>query len=271
MRKLFALFILCFFLTGCNFPLLQTQAPPDAVATQVAQFLTQTAVAIPPSETPSLNQVSPTQQPSQTITPTITPTLGDPSSSLGSPIWTGGLNSGGAFGLSTPYSDSNSEIYLQNGKMILTSLVASGWKSWRLTDRNQSEYYLEADFRTQTCSGLDQYGLVFRASDYSNGQGYYFIVSCNGQFGLLKWGSSNQSFIIALNTNSNINPGSNQNNRLGVYLKGNSIRLFVNSKQIFETTDGTFQTATKLGAYIAAVSTPGFTVEMSNIQLWKVP
>jgi hypothetical protein len=271
MRKIVYLLILGILLTGCNFPLLQTQVPADVVATQVAQFLTQTAVAIPPSETPSLNQSTPTIQGTQTITPTITPTLGDPSASLGNPYWSGGLNSGVAFGLSTPYSDSNSEISLQNGKMILTSLIASGWRNWRLTDRGLSDYYLEAFFKTQSCSGLDQYGLVFHAPDYGSGQGYYFIVTCNGQFGLLKWNSSNQSYILALNTNSNILPGSNQTNKLGVYLKGNSIRLYLNGKQVFETTDATFQSATKLGTFIATVSTPGFTVEMSNIQLWNVP
>lgn len=271
MRKVFYLLIAGFILAGCNFPLLQTQAAPDAIATQVAQFLTQTAVAIPPSETPNLNHNTATVQPTQTVTPTITPTLGDPSTSLGNPYWTGGLNSGGAFGLSSPYSDSNSQIYLQNGKMILISLIASDWKSWRLTDRNLSDYYLEAYFKTQTCSGLDKYGLVFRAPDYGSGQGFYFIVTCNGQFGLMKWNTVNQSYILGLNTNSNILTGSNQTNKLGVYLKGNSIRLYLNGKQVFETTDATYQSSTKMGVFIAAVATPGFTVEMSNIQMWNVP
>jgi hypothetical protein len=271
MRKLLPILILCIVLTGCNFPLLQTQIPSDAIATQVAQFLTQTVVAIPPSETPALNQATSTLQPSQTITPTITPTLGDPSTSLGNPVWTGGLNSGGAFGLTSPFEDSHSKIYLQNGKMILTSLVASGWKSWRLTDLGGSDYYLEAFFKTQTCSGLDQYGLVFRAPDYGSGEGFYFAVTCNGQYSLMKWVSSNPSYIIALNNNSSIVAGSDQTNKLGAYLKGNSIKLYINGKQVFETTDAAFQSSTNLGVFIASVTTPGFTVEMSNIQMWNLP
>jgi len=271
MPKVLIIIAVCIVLSGCNFPLMQTQTPSDAIATRVAQFLTQTAISIPPSETPVLNRTTPTIQPSLTYTPSLTPTLGDPSTSLGNPFWTGGLNSGSAFGLATPYSDSNSEISLQNGKMILTSLVASNWRSWRLTDRGLSDYYLEAYFNTHACSGLDQYGLVFRAPDYGSGQGFYFIVTCNGQFGLMKWNSSSQSFVLALNPNSNIIQGLNQTNKLGVYLKENSIRLFLNGKQVFETTDATFQTTTNMGVFVAAVSTPGFTVEMSNIQMWKVP
>ena len=87
----------------------------------------------------------------------------------------------------------------------------------------------------------------------------------------MKWNSSSQSFVLALNPNSNIIQGLNQTNKLGVYLKENSIRLFLNGKQVFETTDATFQTTTNMGVFVAAVSTPGFTVEMSNIQMWKVP
>jgi hypothetical protein len=271
MRKFLYFIVLSSILTACNFPLLQTQVPPDAVATQVAQFLTQTSVAIPPSDTPALNQATATLQPSLTIAPTITPILGDPSTSLGAPFWTGGLNSGSAFGLNTPAEDSNSKIYLQNGKMILTSLIASGWKSWRLTDKGFSDYYLEAFFKTQTCSGQDQYGLVFRAPDYGSGQGFYFAVTCNGQFSLMKWISSGQLYVIGLTNTSTITSGSNQTNKLGVYLKGNSLRLFVNGKQVFETTDSNFQSATKLGVFIAAVITPGLTVEMSNIQMWNLP
>ena len=32
MRKVFSLIILCVLFAGCNFPLIQTQIPPDAVA-----------------------------------------------------------------------------------------------------------------------------------------------------------------------------------------------------------------------------------------------
>jgi hypothetical protein len=267
MQKRLIFILLGCFLTGCTFPLFQSQGVPDAIATQVALFLTQTAEMIPASGTPSQNQSTPSQEPS----PTITPTPSDPAFSLGTPRWSGGLNSSGAFGLSTPYEDPNTKIYLQNGKMILISLQAVGWKGWRLTDRQVSNYYLEASFKPQSCSGMDQYGLVFRAPDYGSGMGYYFIITCDGRFGLLKWGTSTQSYVVNLTTNSNIIPGNNQTNRLGVYLKENSIRLFMNGKQIFETADSSFQTATKLGAVIAAVSTPGFTVEMSQIQLWNVP
>jgi hypothetical protein len=119
---------------------------------------------------------------------------------------------------------------------------------------------------------LDQYGLVFRAPDNSSGMGYYFTVSCDGRFGLMRWNTDNtQPFILNWGIDSNINPGSNQTNRLGVYVKGSSIRLYMNGKQIAETTDSNYLTATNVGAFIAAVSTPGFTVEMNQIQMWNVP
>jgi hypothetical protein len=266
-RIIFILIVGCI-LTGCNFPLFQNSDDSDVIANQVAYFLTQTAEVLPKNnETPAYKQATPSQEPS----PTITPTPSDPASALGSPFWSGGLNSGGAFGLSDPYEDPNSRIYIQNGKMILISLQAVGWKTWRLTDRQISNYYLEAQFKTQSCAGMDKYGLVFRANDYGSGMGYYYEVTCGGLFGLLKWGTSNQSYVINQTANTNIMQGSNQTNRLGVLVKGNSIRLFANGKQIFETNDSSFQTATKIGVFIAAVNTPGLTVEVSQIQMWNVP
>ena len=270
MRKsLFISFITILLITGCNFPLTQTAVPADAIATQVAVFLTQTAQV--PTQTSTIAPLVNTQTP--TISPTPSPTPSDPASSLGSPKWSNGLNSSSAFGLTGGgYSDAYTNIYLQNGKMILTSLQAVGWKGWRLTDRSYADYYLEAQFTTHDCSGLDQYGLVFRSADYSNGSGFYYMISCDGRYALLGGTSeADLKFLQNWTGSPEIKAGGNQTNRIGVYLKGSNIKLFINGKPVYEVSNGTLQTATKLGAFIAAVTTPGFTVEMSQIQLWSVP
>jgi hypothetical protein len=155
--------------------------------------------------------------------------------------------------------------------MVFTSLRAKGGLRWRLTSRNPQDLYLEGTFTTVNCSGVDQYGLVARAPSYSDGIGYYFGVTCNGQYYLLRWDNGGQNSIVNLTSESKILAGSNQTNRLGLMIDGKTIRLYVNGNLIKELEDDGISGKGYIGAFVSAREDPAFTVKLEEIKLWTLP
>lgn len=279
------LLILLAGLSGCNIPTGPAATTPtiDAVATQVAQLLTaaptftQPAPTAAPSDTPvpvtptleataAATQAAPTQP-----APAASPTLpsGDPKSSLGSPTWRDALDSGKAF---YQYESDNTRVVLENGALVLSGLTSNGWLGWSLTYSQPAQnFYLEATFIPQSCSGADMYGLVFRAPNAE--AGYFFGVTCDGRYNLhardFKSGADNN--LIQLTSNSAIQAGSNQVNRLGVLANGDKLGLYANGILLQEITDNTYNKQGSFGALVAANATTGFTVRMDEISLWKLP
>ncbi len=131
--------------------------------------------------------------------------------------------------------------------------------------------YLEATFKTQTCSAGDNYGLVFRAKDYTSGEGYYLGFTCDGQYGLIRWNASGTATVLSFTQSNSINAGANQTNRMGVIANGSSFRIYANGKFLQEISDTSIAGEGHVGAYIAGSSSPGFTVEMSEIAYWNLP
>lgn len=274
MKTHFLLTILIFlFLSSCNFPLTPSNQAADEIAISVAVAKTKTALAneniviIDTLAPPSIIQTL-TPSPSPSMTPTST----DLFQSLGNPFWSNDLNSGSAFGLNAPITDDYTKFEISSGKMVLTSQTTTGGKGWRMTDRGLSDFYLEGTFITGACSGSDQYGLVFRAPDYSSGNGYYYSVTCGGQYSLMIWDLDNtKTNIIGWNSSDAIITGSNQTNKLGVWVKGSTIKLFVNGKLLQEISNATYNTATKLGAFVAGKETLYFQIGLDQIKLWALP
>lgn len=264
-------------MVSCNFPIFRNTISPNQVSTQVANSQTATwesHAQISPPPLPSLTlpiTPSETLEPLPTITPEPSTTVSevDFSSQLGSPSYSNPMNSGSAFGLDAAgYDDGFTRIVMSEGSMVLTSYPTTGWRGWRLTDKNLSNFYLEGTFITQICAGKDQYGLVFRAPDYSNGEGYYFGVTCDGKYSLLLSDGNRYRTLIDWTSSEKIVSGSNQTNRLGVLAEGPSIDLYINGEKVNHTEDSNYLNATKIGAFILALNTPSFTVKFDQLNLW---
>jgi len=276
MRNKFLILIVLLVLTACNFPLSQTQATPDLIGTRVAQAKTQTATVYMVSQktqqsvssaTTSLS-VTPTISP--TGTPTVTPTISDPAKFLGTPAWDDPMDNGKAFGIdASGYNDGYAQFTVSNGVMAMTSLTTA-YKEWRLTDRSIANYYLEGTFKTNTCSGSDQYGLVFRVPDYSSGYGYYLVITCDGTYSVQRWDSSGTTTLINATTSDKIKSSSNQTNRFGVMVDGSDYTLYFNGEKIQEFKDSAFGSASKLGVFITGYNTSNFTVDVDKMDLWNL-
>jgi len=283
MKKSIVFFVLIIFLfSACNYPA-QTTADTNQVETQVAIILTaapsSTATTIQPTlqatKSPTLApKATQTETPTSTSTPTVTPSPtttftpqpSDPAFSLGPASWINGNDWKGFY-----FDDSGSEIHysLSGNDLVLSALHANGWHGWSLTYIKGTNFYLEGTFFINSCAGLDRYGLVFRSPDTS--QGYFFGVSCDGQYSLRKWvaGGFSDDDIIPWTLSTQILAGSNQENRLGVMANGNSYSLYVNGQLIATTSDDTFVGDGVFGAYIASINTPDLTVDVKSMKFWN--
>lgn len=278
-KTVIALIILCsLVLTGCNMNA-QPSATPDQVGTEVSRLLTKipstTLTSIATSVVTTTVSATTTATVENTATPTVTPTPtqapDDPSVSLGSPAWQDTFDSGKSWGLgSSGYSDDYTKITVEDGSMVLTSYSNQGWLSWRLNSQQPQNFYLEGTFSTQSCSGGDQYGMIFRAPDYTSGYGYYLAATCDGRIGLRRWDSSGTSAVLDWKTIAGFNSGSNQTNRIGILVNGSSMTIYLNGIKTEELNDSGISAAGHLGVFIAGQEASGFTVKLSEIAYWNL-
>jgi hypothetical protein len=288
MRKLHTVLWFIFpLLASCNFPVLNPSPTEDLVATQVAINLTQAPTLMPTADIPttmptaSLSTAAPQTSatnpaPSATATiistpniqPTATSPAGDPRSSLGSPTWKDTFQNSKSWGLESPYDDGNTRVEILNNSIVFTSANAKGWHGWRMSYLKPRNFYLEATIQIKTCSGNDQYGLIFRSPD--NASGYWMGATCDGHFYLQTGDGGTFTDLIKSKTNDAIQPGSNQTNRLGVMIKDDSITLYANGKLLDQVTDTTFSNAGTFGLFIAGQKTLNFSVACTEIDYWDI-
>lgn len=276
MKKIIFTTLFAFIIVSCNFLASQSPELKDNISTEVSQQLTTapieliTATEIPATEdsnaaTPSPQDPPPTATESPTPTITMTPTLSpdDPRIKLGAPDWKEDFSK--ANNNFYQYEDAQSRFVYDSGALALTAKNPNGWTGWSLSYPKPKNFYLEATFKVETCSGLDRYGLVYRAPNFENG--YFFGLSCDGQFLLRIY--NQQGTLIPWTPNPAILQGSNQVNRLGILAQGDRYAFYANGKLLQETKESTFTDAGLFGAFIASTNTSNFTVRMYEISFWN--
>ncbi len=283
------LLILACALSGCTLPALKPEPTVNYIDTQVSIALTAypsntpqplpsftaeptgtPAIAIP-TETPASTSVPPTV----TLIPPVdtpTPNITDPAQVLGLPAWKDALDNGTNWGLdASGYSDDNTSIKIENGRMTFVSQAAISWLGWRLGGHQVKDAYIEANFTTHSCAGSDTYGLILRAPEYTSGQGYYYKISCDGQYALSVTDAAGSSELHAFTSNPAILPGPNQNNRIGIWLNGSQIKLYSNGILLDELTDSVIGASGHIGFFITGKQTPGFSYSVDEISTWTLP
>jgi hypothetical protein len=270
-------------------------SPVDLIGTAVAKTLT---MPVQPSSTftlaaplPSASAtIEPSPQPTSTITltetptltftpqdsatPTVTPTVEDVRSGLGEPIYKDNFDKAGGFfqkGINSS-DDGYTKFIITEGRMTLTSYGSTPyWLGWRLTYPVVKDLYLEAVFTTQACTGKDEYGLVLRAPNYDSGYGYYLAFACDGTYRFSRWDDNGTVRLTEWIFSTLINPGGNQTNRLGIWAKGNTFRLYANGKLLQEVSDSKIDKSGHFGPFIANGGNGSFSVDMDDIAYWNVP
>jgi hypothetical protein len=258
-----------FLLISCNFVNSIDPTRNNTISTRVSEQLTASPIVLPtetveqPAETYTPSP-APTETETATPTASLTPTLSpnDPRSRLGNPTWKETFDkSNQNFDQS---EDEHKRFKYEDGALVLTAKNPN-WASWTMSYPKPKNFYLEATFKTDSCSGEDRYGLVFRAPSFEDG--YFFGITCDGRYYLKIY--SQKGELIPLTANPAINSGPNQINRVGVLAQNDRFAFYLNGKLLQETKESTFPEAGMFGAYIVGANTINFTVRMDEIAFWN--
>jgi hypothetical protein len=253
---------------------------PTATPQAIEPENTPTETASPePSETPLPTE---TLEPTETVEPdaSVTPetpeaTLSDtdPLSYLGKVTDTDPMDSAEKWVWPTG-KDAFTNNGFKNGYMWLTGMQAK--PGWVVSNTKTRDAYIEAEFKTQGCGGMDYYGLIFRvpvlrAAD----QGYIFAVTCDGQYRFWRWNGKEGAkgtahFLNAWTESDAIHTGSNESNRVGVMTTGNKITLYINGERVDQFADSTHREG-YLGVVVSSKETSNFTVRVEELHYWNNP
>ncbi len=250
---------------------------PEATATLEATFApteTATFTATPESGTTGVPTTEVTPLVSVTTGPTPTVSKDDPKTLFGAPTATDTMDDPDKWFWSEG-SDAFTNTAWSNGAMAITGLTTlSGWRIPQT--KYASNMYIDMTVKSGSCSGNDNYGIIFRVPVPNiPDQGYLFSVSCDGQYRLWEWNGKLgdkgvATTLINWTASSSINAGANKTNRLGVWANGKTIRLYVNGVFLEETSDSTFENGA-FGVFVDAGPTDKYTVEVDEISYWLNP
>jgi hypothetical protein len=241
------------------------QVSQDEIATKVALLRLTPGVSQPTAGEGVILATIQTANPELTATVTTTPTptvqVSDPIAWLGAPTWRDTFSGSNNFYTST---DENVQFNYANDAFNMTAFNNQGWHSWSLGNRRIANFYLEATIKVGDCSSNDQYGLVFRAPDTS--QGYFYVIRCGGTFGLIRWDTMSQ--LIDWKPIVPLHSGPNQVNRVGVMAYGTELTFYINGEEVQKINNERYVEGL-FGFFIASYGTYNFNVQVQEVAYWN--
>ncbi len=186
--------------------------------------------------------------------------------SLGAPTWTDSMDSAGRWYM---LSTDNVTFKMEDGSLVMEVHEGGGYDEWGLTaGADITDFYLEITATMgDQCSGIDRYGLIFRAPDPS--QGYIFEFSCDGRFRLYKWDGENYTGIQGWKSSALILSGPDKENRLGVMTDGSDVKLFANGKLLGEYVIEDYPEG-RFGLVVGSTNTDNFKVMVDSASFWDL-
>jgi hypothetical protein len=124
------------------------------------------------------------------------------------------------------------------------------------------DYYLEVTAATSLCRAKDAYGLAFRA-DGGAGQ-YRLLVSCDGFLRLERWRAAEAAVVQDWLPSGQLAGAGPQVLRLGLWLVGSEMRVFVNDVFQFSARDPLL-TGQQLGLFLRSTGANATTVSFSEL------
>lgn len=130
-----------------------------------------------------------------------------------------------------------------------------------------SDFYLVTTVkRVALCKTDDQFGVLFRAQ---NEQNYYrLMINCQGQIAVQQMAGSTPSFLMDWTPNAEVSLW--QPYTVGIWAKGQTLRIYVNDHLQVEITRGTFDSG-GIGFYARAAGDTPLTVSFSDLSVYELP
>jgi hypothetical protein len=228
-------------------------SPTVTPASQPSPSPTSTIVWFPPTNTP-------TALPTRAATPTENYLPG-----VGTLVFSDSFNLPELW--NTAVSDQASAVITRN-RLILSinepgPLIIKSLRSGPLL----GDFYAEALAEISLCSAKDQYGMLFRAASV---QDYYrLIVNCEGQTRLERVRAGVNYPLSEWLTSSDVPLGAPAQVKLGIWVAGREMRVFLNDHLHFVQSDPVFSSGT-VGFFVYASGQSPLTISFSDLSVYSV-
>lgn len=186
--------------------------------------------------------------------------------SLGEPTWTDTMDSQGRWYL---VSTANTEFDMEGGYLVMEALSSGSFDEWGVAaGSNVTDFYLELTVKTgEQCAGLDRYGVIFRVPDPT--KGYIFELSCSGRFRLYQWDGENYTGLQNWKVDPAILAGPDKENRPGVMVVGDQVKLYVNDQFLGEYILEDYPEG-RFGLVVGSSETANFKAKVDTAKFWKL-
>lgn len=222
---------------------------------------------LPVPPTPTEQRITDTPTPEITSTGEATATLeaGDPRGQLGEPNFDDTFVNGNNWAI---YEDDHVGFEVVDNNLVMTAFNTDRWEGWMLSWPSIEDFYLEMTATFGDCDGDDRFGLMFRSTGESfSWGGYLFGITCDGRYSLRSWDTSAYRNIVSWQANESINTGEGASNRLGVWVEGDTITLYINGDRVSQAQDTEHESG-KFGVFIGSAETLDFEVAVDEVLYW---
>jgi len=248
-----------------------TPVPPTATPTPVVVDAPTAAVSPTPVPPTATQPPTPTMiiLPTATASPTATAVLATHPDELGPPD------------MLDPMDIPGKHWYVWGSPGIVPITNVPGYLGLRVPKTGEVTYwirsnypalkdaYVQAIFKTgDVCRHKDRYGLVVRASEEYD-EGIFVLISCDGMYKIFRW-NGGLKILQDWERTPAIHTGERQINRVGVWMEGPTLRLYVNGTQVAEVQEDHF-TEGVFGLAVGADAKPNFTVYVDEVAYWILP
>jgi hypothetical protein len=244
----------------------------------IGQAVNATLTAMPPPPTqvppatPTPIQIMPTATtaPTATLTPAvIAPPPGDPAAVYGKPDGLDTFDNDNNWTTFPPGNNSCFTSEIKDGLFWMTALGQQG-SCWELSWPKLGNFYLDLTIKMpETCDPNDRFGLLFRAPD--NNAGYLYGITCGGAQSFSAWTGTESLQILPAAQSAAIITTPGALNRVGVMAQDDSFAFYINGQLVAQGLDQTFPNEGKIGLYVNAATTEGFTVGYDTLAVWTLP
>jgi hypothetical protein len=221
-------------------PIPSTETPPP----------TTTIVWFPPSATPTL-QVFTTKAPTPEMRPGV-----------GADIFTDDFSNPFDWELAASNQGSSS---MEDNRLTLAAQSQVYMTSLRL-DTLLTDYYAEITAQTNLCRSEDSYGVLIRAD---GGSYYRFALACDGTVRAERVQNSVRLTLQAATPSGDVPPGAPGTVRIGVWVVGKEMRLFLNGRFQFSISDPSFSIGT-IGVFVRSAGETATIVSFSDLVVREV-
>jgi hypothetical protein len=222
---------------------------------------------VPPTPTEQVITDTPTPEATPSVEGTATLTAGDPRAGLGDPVFNDTFANGNNWAI---YGDDHVSFVVVDNRLEMTAFNADRWEGWMLSWPVVADFYMEMTATFGDCDGDDRYGMMFRSTEQGgNWGGYLFGITCEGRYALRSWDTSSYRNIVSWQENEAINTGDGATNRLGVWVEGSMITLYVNGTRLSQASDSEHDNG-QFGVFIGSADTLDFEVFVDQISYWLI-